>query len=204
MHSAIYSGWLRHRRFAPREHAFRYRLFLVYLDLAEIDSRFQGPLAVGHGTLGARALSSRGPLRRSGRPARPGGAHARRRTHWHPPRRSHSSAYAPALFRLLLQSGVLLLLLRRRRHAASRPIVAEVTSTPWGERHCYVLHERAGAERPGGFMRYRSQKALHVSPFMPMATRLSLELSACPVPRPQRAHGAARQLTKVFDATMCI
>ena len=31
--SAVYEGWIRHRRFEPIEHDFRYRLFLVYLDL---------------------------------------------------------------------------------------------------------------------------------------------------------------------------
>ena len=42
-------------------------------------------------------------------------------------------------------------------------IVAEVTNTPWGERHAYVL---PAAERAGEF-----DKALHVSPFMPMDQR---------------------------------
>jgi DUF1365 family protein len=42
MHSAIYHGWLRHRRHAPSRHAFRYRLFLMYLDLAELDTVFRG------------------------------------------------------------------------------------------------------------------------------------------------------------------
>ena len=35
MHSALYSGWVQHRRFAPRAHAFRYRMGLLYLDLSE-------------------------------------------------------------------------------------------------------------------------------------------------------------------------
>ena len=34
--SAVYEGWVRHRRFEPVEHAFRYRLFLMYLDLDEL------------------------------------------------------------------------------------------------------------------------------------------------------------------------
>ena len=42
MHSAIYRGWLEHRRWAPRRHAFRYPLFMVYLDLAELDHVFAG------------------------------------------------------------------------------------------------------------------------------------------------------------------
>ena len=42
MHSALYHGWLDHRRLAPRRHAFRYRLFMAYLDLAELDQVFRG------------------------------------------------------------------------------------------------------------------------------------------------------------------
>ncbi len=34
--SAVYEGWIRHRRFEPVEHEFRYRFFLMYLDLAEL------------------------------------------------------------------------------------------------------------------------------------------------------------------------
>ena len=42
MHSAIYHGSLRHRRLAPRPHGFSYPLFMVYLDLAELDTVFTG------------------------------------------------------------------------------------------------------------------------------------------------------------------
>jgi DUF1365 family protein len=34
VNSALYSGWIAHRRFAPKAHAFRYRIGLLYLDLA--------------------------------------------------------------------------------------------------------------------------------------------------------------------------
>ncbi len=34
--SAVYEGWVRHRRFEPIEHSFSYRFFLTYLDLAEL------------------------------------------------------------------------------------------------------------------------------------------------------------------------
>ena len=42
MHSALYFGRVRHRRHAPRAHAFEYRLFMAYLDLAEIGRVFRG------------------------------------------------------------------------------------------------------------------------------------------------------------------
>ena len=35
MHSCLYVGHVQHRRYAPREHGFRYGLFMAYLDLGE-------------------------------------------------------------------------------------------------------------------------------------------------------------------------
>src|SRR6185369_13062275 len=40
MHSALYTGWVRHRRFEPAENRFRYRIFMSYLDLAELPTLF--------------------------------------------------------------------------------------------------------------------------------------------------------------------
>ena len=37
MHSAIYQGFLRHRRFTPHAHRFTYQVFMMYLDLDELD-----------------------------------------------------------------------------------------------------------------------------------------------------------------------
>ena len=42
MHSALYTGRLSHHRYAPREHRFSYRLFMLYVDLAELDEVFRG------------------------------------------------------------------------------------------------------------------------------------------------------------------
>src|SRR4051812_1123849 len=42
MHSALYIGRLDHRRVAPRGHRFDYRLFMMYIDLAELDQVFLG------------------------------------------------------------------------------------------------------------------------------------------------------------------
>jgi DUF1365 family protein len=54
---------------------------------------------------------------------------------------------------------------------AVRAVVLEVTNTPWHERHAYVLDARDGLGQ--GFV---MAKALHVSPFMAMATRYRLRL----------------------------
>lgn len=47
-------------------------------------------------------------------------------------------------------------------------IVAEITNTPWKERHAYVLDGRRNEGR-GRAHRYRFDKRFHVSPFMGMA-----------------------------------
>ena len=36
MRSSLYHGQVRHTRYRPRRHVFRYRLFQVYLDLDEL------------------------------------------------------------------------------------------------------------------------------------------------------------------------
>ena len=47
-------------------------------------------------------------------------------------------------------------------------VVAEVTNTPWGERHCYVLEADADSKSRAGPVEVRNAKELHVSPFMSM------------------------------------
>jgi len=41
MHSCIYEGQVRHRRFSPAPHTFKYKLFYVFLDLDELDHAFK-------------------------------------------------------------------------------------------------------------------------------------------------------------------
>lgn len=49
-------------------------------------------------------------------------------------------------------------------------IVAEVSNTPWGETHCYVL-PRSTARVHGPAQQFELDKGFHVSPFLPMETR---------------------------------
>ncbi len=49
-------------------------------------------------------------------------------------------------------------------------IVAEITNTPWNERHAYVL-ECPQSPAHGRPLRFQLEKAFHVSPFMPMSVR---------------------------------
>src|SRR6185295_3511336 len=72
-------------------------------------------------------------------------------------------------------------------------IVAEVTNTPWGERHCYVLSDPEGPFTKR-YLRYRTGKAMHVSyhwGFSPPGETLSV-------------HVTLTRSEKLFDATLCL
>lgn len=42
LQSAIFEGTVRHRRLGARPHEFSYKVFMMYLDLAELDRVFTG------------------------------------------------------------------------------------------------------------------------------------------------------------------
>jgi DUF1365 family protein len=163
MHSALYRGSLDHRRHQPRPHAFRYGLFMVLLDLAELDTVFRGRWFWST-TRRALARFERGdhfgnadmPLdvavrelvhEQTGR--RPEGP-VRLLTHL----RYFGYVFNPVSFYFCFDAA----------GGQVQAIVAEVNNTPWGERHCYVLQPT----RQGEWLCARSAKAMHVSPFHSM------------------------------------
>ncbi len=78
-------------------------------------------------------------------------------------------------------------------------VVAEVTSTPWGERHAYVLARTGeGPVLTGSF-----EKKLHVSPFMAMDQRYLWRVG---VPGPTLSvHIESREHERpAFDATLAL
>jgi DUF1365 family protein len=165
MNSAIYRGWVRHRRRRPVRHAFRYGLFMLYLDLAELDTVFAG-----------RWLWS-------SRRAAP--AWFRRRDHFGDPDvpldtavrdlvEARTGHRPPGSIRLLTHlryfgycfNPISVFYCFDENDDRVECLVAEVTNTPWGERHCYVLDLESDASPSDGHQRHRFAKALHVSPFM--------------------------------------
>lgn len=171
MNSAIYSGTIRHRRYQPARHEFSYDMFMLYLDLAEIDRVFEGSRlfsSCGFAAAEFRRSDHLGdpdiPLDESVRNLvetqtglRPSGP-VRLLTHL----RYFGYVFNPVSFYYCFD----------RTDQALEAIVAEVNNTPWGERHCYVLEARAaatnGRSAGNGMLRFGPEKSMHVSPFMPM------------------------------------
>jgi len=175
MHSALYLGRVRHRRFAPRAHAFRYPLFMAWLDLDELPRLFRGRWFWSVGRPNLASFRREDYLGPPGQPlaesvrecvrtqtgVRPEGP-IRLLTHL----RYFGHCFNPVSFYYCYESdGVTL-----------QAIVAEITNTPWKERRCYVL-PMAASRHAGAQGRWRFDKDFHVSPFMPMDLRYDWRFS---------------------------
>jgi DUF1365 family protein len=194
--SCFYEGTVRHRRRRPTPHAFRYRVFLVYVDLAELESLFGRP----------GLWSSR----------RPSIARFAREDYLGDPRRSLDGCVRELVRERagFSPTGPIRLLTHfRYLEFAMNPVsffycfnpggeklealVADVTNTPWGERYAYVLDLRGAADAG----RARTAKAFHVSPFLSMDLQYHWRLRA-----PGRSLGLHIEATSregsIFDATL--
>ncbi len=199
--SCLYEGWVRHRRHDPIDHAFRYRIFLAYLDLDELPHLFAGrwfwgaerrTLASFHRAdhLGDPRIPLADAVRdlvceRTGR--RPAGP-VRLLTHL----RYFGYCFNPiSLYYCFEPDGTTV-----------DCIVAEVDNTPWGERHCYVL-DASGGEWRGSSWRFYFAKEFHVSPFFGMDHDYEWFLGL-PGERLTTHMKNHRGETTVFDATMML
>ena len=163
--SCFYEGTVFHRRSAIARHEFLYRLFFVYVDLAEVDRLF-GRLGIWstHWTALARFRRQdhlgdhQSPLDQSvrdlveetlsWRPVGPIGL----LTHF----RYLGFQMNPVSFYYCYDST----------GKTVEAVVAEVNNTPWNEQHCYVLDLRGqGANK---WMTTTNTKTFHVSPFLKM------------------------------------
>ena len=166
MESCLYEGWLRHRRYSPRRHEFRYPLFMLWLDLGELDQVFKG-----------RWLwSTRGPnlvwFRRAdygGDPALPLDEAIRQLVAAETGERPEGPVRILTNPRILgyCFNSISLYYCYAADGRTLEAVVGEVTSTPWGERIHYVLPMSANEGRPTK-PQFRFPKAMHVSPFLPM------------------------------------
>jgi DUF1365 family protein len=177
MNSALYTGWIQHRRFGPARNRFRYRIFMTYIDLAELPALFdrrwfwsaRGPalawfrrqdfLGSPHLTLDV-AVRDLVQQRTAVRPTGP----IRLLTHL----RYFGYSFNPVSFYYVFDAG----------DTRVETIVAEITNTPWKERHAYVLPVTDAARDTGRAWRFSFEKEFHVSPFMPMDLRYEWSLGA--------------------------
>lgn len=177
MRSAIYEGVVTHRRLAPVRHEFRYRIALPYVDLDEVDE-----LCALHPLWSSRRPSPVRFRRRDfldGEPDTDLGTAVRDLV----AARGHARPTGPIAMLAHLRTWgwlfnpIAVYFCFDPEGAGVDSLVAEVTNTPWHERHAYVLapgpQPGASAARP-----HRFPKALHVSPFMGMDQEYELRCDA--------------------------
>ncbi|MQQ33597.1 DUF1365 family protein [Pseudomonas sp. SZ57] len=197
MNSALYSGWISHRRFAPRAHEFTYRIGLIYLDLDEQDS-----------VLGLSPLAGRGRF----------APFSFRERDYLPELTGQGLTLIEAVRERVgkalgrIPSGRVCLLTQARSWGLSfnpvsffycheadgtlAGILCEVTNTPWGERYSYVLP--ATGE---GHQHFAVAKAFHVSPFLPRDLEYRMSFSQ-PAERIGVHMADWQGELKMFDATL--
>ena len=201
-HSALFAGKVRHRRYLPRAHTFDYPLFMVYLDLDDIETvcaksrywssdrrnlvEFRREDYLGaESELPLKAAVQQKILEKTGQ-AHQGPVHML--THL----RYWGFCFNPVSFYFCYHPN--------GEHLEH--IVAEINNTPWNERYAYVLSSEQSTGS-GGLYRFEFDKVFHVSPFMPMDLhyqwqfRLKQQSLAVHMRLYRRAH-------RIFDATLAL
>lgn len=160
MNSAIYKGKVRHRRFSPKEHKFKYRLFLNWIDLDEVNEIFKFPPFLGKGQF-------------------PSIISFRRKNYLNSKVQDLREAVLDLLQKDLgfrPEGKVYILTTLQYFGYCFNPVsfyyaydlegnlqavAAEINNTPWNQRFSYCLDLRETHKK-------EFEKEFHVSPFMPM------------------------------------
>ena len=201
MHSCLYEGQVSHKRYSPAKHQFKYKLFMLYIDLDELPDLFKGywlwsvnrhNLAsfwrkkhLGETNVSLKQSVQELILKKTGK------------THTGPVRMlTHLSYFGfgfnPVSFYYCFSAD----------GQTVEFIVAEVNNTPWGEQHCYVM-DAATNTGEQNLHRYAAEKEFHVSPFMPMEIQYDWKFS---VPD---EHFTVHMMNfhssdKIFEATLAL
>ncbi len=164
MKSCLYEGVVIHSRSRPKVHFFKYKLFLVYLDLDEVDeffslSRFWSYMKRNiayfkrsdyHGdkTKGLKDEVLETVEKHLGRKSEGG---VRMLTSL----RYFGHCFNPVTFYYCFN-----------KEGEIDAVMAEIENTPWGERFCYVVDATKSCKDE---IKAQFEKKFHVSPFFPMS-----------------------------------
>ncbi|MFC5524345.1 DUF1365 domain-containing protein [Rhodanobacter ginsengisoli] len=199
--SAVYEGVVRHRRHAPHAHAFEYRMAQLYLDLDEVDRVFRQRWLWSNEHRNIAQFRRRDYL---GPTDLPLAEAVRRRVEQATGQRPTGPIRLLAHLRYagLVFNPVSFYYCFAEDGEALVAVVAEITNTPWKERHAYVLPVEH-AQIHGRALHWTFPKTFHVSPFMPMDCEYDWRFT---VPGDDlRVHmDVKREGRRAFDATLTL
>lgn len=199
--TAIYTGMVGHHRFLPRSHSFKTQLFMMYLDLDEIDQVFS------HSRLWSTQRWAPVQFKRS--------------DYYGDSKSDLKNAVKKRVHEVLgieIDGAVRMLTHLRYWGFVFNPItvyycfdsddhlqalLVDVSNTPWGERYDYVLK----CDPQNDAQRINFNKAFHVSPFYPMnmeyvvSTQIPADKALVQFESWQTLED---QLTKMFSASLAL
>lgn len=199
MKSCIYKGQVRHRRFSKANNSFEYKLFMMYIDLDEIDSIFNKNWLWSNKHFSPAWFRRKDYLDKS------------------------TTDLKKSVYELVYQktgkklNGPVRLLTHLRyfgyifnpislyycfdnQGENVECIVAEVSNTPWREQHHYVLDTNLNSNSDHK-LHFKNSKEFHVSPFMKMDMEYDWRVSN-PSENLLVHIENIKQSKKVFDATL--
>ncbi|RXJ74592.1 chromosome partitioning protein ParA [Veronia nyctiphanis] len=188
--SGLYTGVVRHRRFTPVSHTFKYDIFMPVIDLDEIERLAMNVRGFRIGKWGLSAFNASDYL---------------------DGREDTKQACQDKVFELTgdrLKGKVLALCHLRYLGLYFSPVnffylydedgnwrymLAEVSNTPWNQRHYYAVP--AGAK-------WENDKEFHVSPFNPIEQKYQWKLR--PLGKKAFVHLETHRGDREFDATLAL
>lgn len=196
--SAIYRGEVRHRRHGERAHAFAYGLFMVCLDLDEVEQA-----CAQSAFWSARHIAPAWFRRADYLPDMPGSLREAVLAKLAAAGRDTTGIGAVRLLTHLRYWGVSfnpisVFYCHDAATGALRHLLLEVHNTPWNERHCYVL-DADGNDTHQAALR----KEFHVSPFLPLDLDYRFRFNT-PGERLAFHMDVLRGEERLFDATLSL
>lgn len=209
MESCIYEGRVVHRRYHPLKHHFLYSVYMVYLDLDELPELWRrgGLGRTGWAPLAFRESDHLSDIKVGGTEEQ-GPSTLRDRVVQLVQHQTGLQLTGP--IRLLTQlrcfgyyfSPLNLFYCFDATGRQLEAIVAEVSNTPWEERHNYVLWS-GNRTLPAPALSFRCEKVFHVSPFMGMAMRYHWRLTPPGTKLGVRIENRERD-ERLFDAVLSL
>ena len=189
---AVYQGEVGHLRLLPRQHRFAYQVALYYLDTAKLNASALASVGIGYEQFAALSYRRRDYLPGADRlyqavcdkVAELGGTIAPAQVFVLTPLANWGLYFSPlTLYYCYDAAGDFCYLL------------AEVSNTPWNERHYYLQSIVSGQTK------YQHAKAFHVSPFNPIDMQYHWQIMP-PGPQLRLSIANHRAGKQIFSAWM--
>ena len=204
--SAIYRGFVRHRRFTPKKHEFDYPLFMMLMKVDEIPRLLQRFWQLGTGALSWARFKRSDYLGAEDQSLSESVQSKLAELTGRPRAQLQGDVFVLCHLRYLGLYFSPLNLYFLRQDESYPYMLAEVSNTPWNERHYYCIDLRD--PRP-------HEKAFHVSPFNPLNQEYRWRVSPPDKRQPQClvhieswqdcVHSSEEPTkTKIFDATLSL